>query len=235
MDIEGLGAELVEKLVLAGLVKRYGDLYRLAGQQAKLIKLEFAPADEKRKVTEFGVLRTDRLLEAIEASKRQPLARVLAGLNIRLVGSNTAELLAKQFGNMEALAQGDEESLQKIDGIGPEVAASVREWFDSGAGRQTIADLKAVGVNMTQPRRRAASRSAVLKGKTVVVTGTLEKYSRKEIEDLIKALGGKPTGSVSKKTDYVVAGESAGSKLSKAQQLGVPVLNEAEFEQLIEG
>ncbi len=235
MDIEGLGAELVEKLVLGGLVKGYADFYQLRGQRGKLVKLEFAPADEKRKVTEFGELRTDRLLEAIEKSKSQPLARALGALNIRLVGANTAELLAEHFGNIDALAQADEESLREVEGIGFEVAASLRAWFDSDAGRGTIAELKSVGVNMTQPRRRAARQSASLAGKSVVVTGTLERYSRKEIEDLIKRLGGKTSSSVSKKTDYVVAGESAGSKLAKAQQLGVPVLSEREFEELVKG
>jgi DNA ligase (NAD+) len=235
MDVEGLGAELVEKLVLGGLVKGYADLYQLRGQRGKLVKLEFAPADEKRKVTEFGELRTDRLLEAIEKSKSQPLARALGALNIRLVGANTAELLAEHFGNIDALAQADEESLREVEGIGPEVATSIRAWFDSEAGRQTIAELRSVGVNLKQPRRRASHRAAVLAGKTLVVTGTLRKYSRKEIEDLIKRLGGNATGSVSKNTDYVVAGENAGSKLTKAQQLGVPVLSEAEFEELIKG
>ena len=115
------------------------------------------------------------------------------------------------------------------------MAASLRAWFDSDAGLGTIAELKSVGVNMTQPRQRAARRSAALQGKAVVVTGTLEKYSRKEIEDLIKRLGGKTSSGVSKNTDYVVAGESAGSKLAKAQQLGVPVLSEREFEELVKG
>jgi DNA ligase (NAD+) len=133
---------------------------------------------------------------------------------------------------MDALAAARESTLRQIEGIGEDLAASLRTWLDSDAGQQTIADLKSVGVNMTQPRRRATSKSAALKGKTVVVTGTLERHSRKEIEDLIKQLGGKAAGSVSRKTDYVVAGESPGSKLAKARQLGVTVLSEAEFEKL---
>ncbi|MFQ5806334.1 MAG: NAD-dependent DNA ligase LigA, partial [Phycisphaerae bacterium] len=212
MDIEGLGVELVEKLVHCGLVRGYADLYQLHNRREELVKLEFAPADEKRKVTEFGELRTDRLLKAIEGSMRQPLARLLAALNVRLVGGNTAELLAEHFGTMDALAAADEEALQEVEGIGPEVAASLRAWFDSEVGRNTIAELEALGVNMKQPRRAAARRAATLEGKTFVVTGTLAKYSRKEVEDLIKRLGGKATGSVSKKTDYVVAGENPGSK-----------------------
>jgi len=222
MDIEGAGAKLVESLCQNKLVESYADLYRLHERREALVQLE-----------RMGEKSVDNLLEGIEASKRQPLARVLAALGIRHVGTNTAELLAEHFGEMGKLMGASDEALQQVEGIGPEVATSIRAWFGSEAGRWTIAELKAVGVNLKQPRPRATRRAAALEGKTLVVTGTLERYSRKEIEDLIKRLGGKATGSVSKKTDYVVAGESAGSKLTKAQQLGVPVLSEREFEELI--
>ncbi len=222
MDIEGAGAKLVESLFRGKLVERYADLYRLQERRDELIGLE-----------RMGAKSVDNLLAGIEASKQQPLARLLAALNIRHVGANTAELLAEHFGAMSALLDADMGALREVEGIGPEVAASLRAWLDSDAGRQTIVELKTVGVNMTQPKRAAARRSAALEGKTVVVTGTLEKYSRKEIEDLIKRLGGKVTGGVSKKTDYVVAGDNAGGKLDKAKQFGVPVLNEVEFEQMI--
>ncbi len=224
MDIEGGGIKLVEALVNAGFVATYADLYRLDARREQLIELE-----------RLGEKSVDNLLAAIEASKQRPLARVLAALNIRHVGSNTAELLANHFGSMDALLAADETALQEVEGIGPEVASSLRRWFDSDTGRQIVADLKAVGVNMTQPRPAAAAAAAegALAGKTVVVTGTLARYSRSEIEGLIKQHGGKATGSVSKKTDYVVAGSAAGSKLAKAQQLGVAVLSEAEFEALI--
>jgi DNA ligase (NAD+) len=222
MDIEGAGVKLVESLFRNQLVASYADLYRLRERRDELIQLE-----------RLAEKSADNLLEGIEASKGQPLARVLSALNIRHVGANTAELLAEHFGDIDTLMEADEEALQEVEGIGPEVAASVHTFFASQSGENTIRELKAVGVNMRQPRRDAGRRSDALRGKTVVVTGTLEKYSRKEIEDLVKQSGGKATGSVSKKTDYVVAGENPGSKLNKAQKLGVPVLNEAEFEQLI--
>jgi len=221
MDIEGAGIKLVEALVKAGLVRTYADLYRLHERRAELVQLE-----------RMGDKSADNLLAGIERSKQQPLARAVAALGIRHVGVNTAELLAAHFGSMDALLAADEAALQEVEGIGPEVSASLREWLDSPTGRQTIAELKAVGVNMTQPRTRARAAGA-LAGKTIVVTGTLARYSRNEIETLIKERGGKATGSVSKKTDYVVAGESPGSKLDKARELGVRVLSEEEFERLL--
>ena len=179
--------------------------------------------------------RVDNLLAGIDASRQQSLSRVLAALNIRHVGGNTAELLAEHFETMDALAAASDEELQEVDGIGPEVAAAVRAWFDSTAGQEALAELKSVGVNMRQPRRKARSAALPLAGKTLVVTGTLAAYDRKAIEARIKELGGKVTGSVSKKTDYVLAGDSPGSKSQKARTLGVPVLSEREFEDLISG
>ncbi len=221
MDIEGAGIKLVEALVTNKLVKNYADLYRLHQRREALIELE-----------RMGEKSVDNLLAGIEHSKQQPLARVLAALGIRHVGTNTAELLALHFGSMDAVMAADEAALQEVEGIGPEVSASLREWFDGANGRKTIAELKAVGVNMAQPQVRRPAAGA-LAGKTVVVTGTLAKYSRGEAEALIKEHGGKATGSVSKKTDFVVAGESPGSKLDKARALGVRVLSEEEFERLL--
>jgi len=221
MDVEGAGAKLVEALIREGFVKTYADLYKLNDRRDKLIQLE-----------RMGEKSVDNLLAGIEASKLQPLARVLAALNIRHVGANTAEILADQFGDVDALSAATVDALQEVDGIGPEVATALRCWFDSDAGRRVMDELKAVGVNMTQPRRETAASSGKFEGKTLVVTGTLQKYSRKEIEGIIKRLGGKTTGSVSKKTDYVVAGENAGSKLAKAQKLGVSVLTEEDFERM---
>ena len=222
MDIDGAGAKLVEALHEQGLVSSYAELYRLRERRAELIELE-----------RMGEKSVDNLLAGIEASKQRPLARVLAALNIRHVGANTAELLAEHFGDLDAIAAASEVDLQAVEGIGPEMATSVRQWFDSDAGRATVAGLKAVGVNMTQPRTAHAGEKRVLEGKTLVVTGKLEKYGRKDIEARIKALGGKAASSVSKKTDYLVAGADAGSKLEQARQLGVAVLSEAEFEVLI--
>ncbi len=223
MDIEGAGTKLIEMLVARGFVHTFADLYRLHERRAELIELE-----------RLGEKSVDSLLAGIETSKRQPLARLLAALGIRHVGVNTAELLAGHFGDLDTLAAADAETLQQVEGIGPEVAASICAWFGSAAGRRVVADLRAVGVNLTQPRT-AKPVAGPLAGKTVVVTGTLEKYSRAEIETLIKRHGGKPTASVSKKTDFVLAGADAGSKLDKARTLGVRVLSEAEFERLLHG
>jgi DNA ligase (NAD+) len=224
MDIEGAGIKLIESLVRQGLVHTYGDIYRLPRRRGELIELE-----------RMGEKSVDNLLAGIETSKSRPLARVIAALGIRHVGANTAELLAEDFGTMDAIAAAGEEELQRVAGIGPEVARSVRQWFTSETGRAVIADLASVGVNLTQPRRAraAAGEQDPLFGKTVVVTGTLERYSRSEIEALIKAHGGKAAASVSKKTDFLVAGEAAGSKLDKARELGVKVLTEEQFEELL--
>ncbi|MGD8454489.1 MAG: NAD-dependent DNA ligase LigA [Phycisphaerae bacterium] len=220
MDIEGAGVVLVETLVSQGFVHAFADLYRLHERRDELVEIE-----------RLGEKSVDNLLAGIEASKRQPMARVLAALGIRHVGINTAEVLAEHFGTMSAIAEADVEALQEVEGIGPEVAAALRAWFDSEAGQKTIEELVAVGVNMTQPRSERPAKSA-LAGKTVVVTGTLEKYTRQEIEQRIKDLGGKTAGSVSKKTAYVLAGEAPGSKVDKARKLGVPIITEAEFEEL---
>lgn len=218
MDIEGAGIKLIEMLVAGGFIKRVGDIFRLQARRAELINLD-----------RMGEKSVDGLLAGIETSKSRPLSRVLAALNIRHIGTSTAELLAEHFGDIDALAAADENALQSIEGIGPEVAASVRAWFTSAVGRETIDDLRSVGVHLTQPRTAPRPTEGPFVGKTVVVTGTLARFSRSEIEALIKNLGGKPGGSVSKKTDYLVAGEEAGSKLEKARTLGVPVLTEEEF------
>jgi DNA ligase (NAD+) len=237
MDIEGLGEKLVEKLVQEGLVHSYADLFRLPQHRARLEKLAF---EQQRKgddgpktiIVEFGAKRTDSLIAGLEQARARPLARLLAALNIRHVGANTADLLAEHFGDIDALLAADEAALQAVAGIGPEVSGSVHAWLHSPAGRRTIADLRAVGVNMTQPRSSRAA-SGPLVGKSVVVTGTLKRYSRDEIEQRIKAAGGKPTASVSRKTHLVLAGADAGSKLEKARELGVTVLTEEEFERLL--
>ncbi len=221
MDIEGAGSTLIEQLVDAGLVACYADLYRLAERKAELVDLE-----------RVGKKSAENLLEAIEASKQQPLARVLAGLNIRHVGGSSAELVATHFGKMSAIADADAEALQEVEGVGPELAASLRAFFDSEAGRQTWRELDDAGVNMTQPQAETVGEQP-LAGKTLVVTGTLERFGRKEIEAIIKELGGKTSGSVSKKTDYLVAGGKAGSKLDKARKLGVAVLTEQAFLKLV--
>lgn len=219
MDIDGLGDKLVEQLVSAGLVRRFADLYRLTSEQ--LQELE-----------RMGQRSSDKLMQAIEVSKTRGLARLLNALSIRHVGRTVSGVLAKQFGDIEALRQANVEQLSEIDEIGDIIAESVCEFFASEYGSQTVDELLAVGVQATAAEETVAS--AVLAGKTLVVTGTLVEYTRDEIKQLIEQHGGRAGSSVSKKTDYVVAGEKAGSKLTKAQELGVPVLSEEEFRQLIE-
>ncbi len=222
MDIEGLGPAIITQLVDRGLVTSPADLYRLdSGTVAMLDRMAEKSAAN--------------LVAAIESSKARPLSRVLFGLGIRHVGSHTAEVLAGHYGSLEALMQAPLDELQCIYEIGPVVAASIRDFFDTPQNVELLERLRSAGFSMVEERPGAAQGTGPLQGKTFVVTGTLVKYSRDEIQDLIKRLGGKAASSVSKKTDYVVAGDSAGSKLEKARQLGVPVLTEEEFEQLVGG
>jgi DNA ligase (NAD+) len=221
MDIEGLGDKLVDQLVNAKLVGNYGDLYRLEGRQDRLLNLE-----------RMGRKSADNLLEGVEASKTRGLARLLNGLTIRHVGARVATVLAERFGSMDALMAAGVEQLSETMEIGPIIAQSVYDFLHGKFGMETIADLKSVGVMMKSAARAGGSRA--LEGKTLVVTGTLVKYARDEIEELIARHGGHAASSVSKNTDYLVAGEKAGSKLAKAQELGVPVITEEEFERLLQ-
>jgi len=222
MDIEGLGSALVDQLVDSSLVKSIPDVYGL--QLDDLMKLE-----------RMGKKSAQNLLDGVAASKERGLTRVLTGLGILHVGEHVAELLAEEFGSMDKLTSASVERLTRVPGIGPERAKSIHTFFHSDAGKAVIDDLRNLGIKlMEESHRKPAAKGATdLTGKTFVVTGTLEHYSREGIEDLIKSLGGKATGSVSKKTDYVVAGEKAGSKLDKAKELGVPILTETEFDELI--
>ncbi len=220
MDIEGLGEEIVNQLVDAGLVRSLPDLYRLTREQ--LVELE-----------RMGEKSAQNLLDGIEASKGRGLARVLTGLAIPGVGDSVADLIAEAIPSADELMRAPEERLNEIKGIGPVLAKSVHDFCHSTAGRKTFEELKELGVKLTRDVRAKPAGSADLTGKTFVVTGTLTRYGREEIEDLIKSLGGKASGSVSKKTDYLVAGENAGSKLTKAKELGVAVLTEEEFDRLI--
>jgi len=230
MDIEGLGEKLVDQLVASKLVVNYGDLYRLENRQDRLLNLE-----------RMGRKSVDSLLEGIEASKNRGLARLLNALTIRHVGVRTASVLAERFGSIDALMAASVEQLSETNEIGPIIAQSVYDYLHSPFGQATIADLRSVGVVMEScgagipPADSSGVSSAprALEGKTLVVTGTLQKYTRDRIEELITLHGGRAASSVSKKTDYVVAGENAGSKLAKARSLGVPVITEEDFERMV--
>jgi len=219
MDIDGLGIALVEQLVAAGLVRSYADLYKLT-------------ADQLSALERMGEKSAANLLRSIEACKTRPLARVLAGLGILHVGTRLAEILADEFGSITALLDAQPEQLEQINEIGPVLAQSIHKFCHSPRTRRLIEDLLAAGLTMPGPDT-SKTRTGPFTGLTVVVTGTIEGFSRNDVEALIKAQGGKPTGSVSKKTDLVIVGENPGSKADKAAQLGVKILSAADFLKMI--
>jgi len=219
MDIEGLGDVMAEALTEVGLVRDIADVYALDAAA-----LSSVPRTGERSVA--------KLLAAIEGSKGRGLARLLAGLGIRFVGGQTAQILAGDFGTIDALEAATVEDLQRSEGIGPEVAASVALFFEQPANRAMIDRLRAAGVDTTAPKRERKA-DGPLAGKSFVLTGTLPSLTREAATELIVAAGGKVVGSVSKKTDYVVAGEEAGSKLAKAEALNVPILDESGLRKLL--
>lgn len=216
MDIMGLGEKQVDTLVSAGYLKSYADIYLLKDHRDELVAAGLVGREKN----------TDKLLGAIETSKKNEPWRLLAGLGIRNVGNTTARALLRQFGSLETLAAADMETLTAVPDIGETTAACIRDFFDSHSGQDLLNRFREYGLTMEQENTQ---QSNVLEGKTVVVTGTLTTLTRNEIKELIENNGGKATGSVSKKTSYLVAGEAAGSKLTKAQDLGIPVLSEEEF------
>jgi DNA ligase (NAD+) len=220
MDIEGLGIKLIEQLLDAGLVRTFPDVYRLRDRRTELLNLE-----------RMGEKSADNLLEGIEVSKSRPLWRLLVGLNIRHVGARTAQILADRFGSIDEIMRQTEESLATVEEVGEVIAKSIHSYFHSEIGERLVNELRNCGLHFGEPipQRPAETEPRKLEGQTIVVTGTLTKFSRDQIKELIHDHGGKPSESVSKKTSFVVAGENAGSKLTKAQELGVPVLTEDEF------
>jgi DNA ligase (NAD+) len=218
MDIEGLGDRLIDQLLRLNLVTNLTDLYRL--QRRDLFQFE-----------RMGEKLADNLLQAIEISKQRPLENFLFALGIRHIGSHLAKLLSRQFGSLKALEQASREELLSIHEIGPQVAESLINFFADSNNRKLLEEFVELGIN---PQTESQGNSDRLKGKIFVFTGSLEQFSRKEGESLVESHGGRASGSVSKKTDYIVAGPGAGSKLEKAKQLGVSILSEAEFLDLIE-
>jgi DNA ligase (NAD+) len=229
MDIEGLGDALIDQLVEEGYVCEFADLYKLKTEQVAGLTSEIEQGDKVVTRT-VGEKVAKKVVENIERSRHQPLERLLAGLGIRHIGNRVAFVLASNFGSLAALATASEEQLSEVNEIGPVIAKSVHDFFRSPAGRKTIADLQKVGVDPQQEVVKAeAGTDLPLEGKTIVVTGTLKRFTREEIKDAIVKHGGRSSGSVSKKTDFVLAGEEAGSKLDKAKELGVKVISEEEF------
>ena len=223
MDIQGLGEALVEQLDAGEIVRDVADLYAL--EQEALAGLE-----------RMGRKSAANLLDQIEASKRRPLARLLTGLGIRHVGDGAARVLARQFGSLARLSAATADELVAVDEIGPKTAEALRQFFEQPANRELLMRLERAGVridaDVADPSPRADGPFA---GKSVVLTGTLPGRSRQEARALVESLGGRVSGSVSRKTDLVVAGESAGSKLERARELGIEVLDPDEFEKRIEG
>ena len=217
MDIEGLGEAVVEQLVSKGMVKNFADIYSLS--QKDLMKLEL-----------FKEKKSQKLLSAIEKSKKKGLSRIIYGLGIRNVGEKAAYLLAQKFKTMENLLQAKQEELDAIYEVGPVMAASVVEFFEQPQTRELIHKLKEAGLNFKETM--IDIKKSALTGKRVVFTGELKSFSRLQAESIVRQMGGNSSSSVSRETDFVVVGESPGSKFDKAKRLGVKVINEAEFKEM---
>ena len=214
MDIDGLGEKIVDQLVEKNLVKDVADLY---------LRLDLEKLANLERMAEKSA---QNLLDEIEASKKQGLARLIYALGIRFVGERTGQLLAEHFGDLEKLAAASEEELTEVPEVGPKVAASIAEFFSEPANRELLKRLKKAGLRFTEPRK--APKDARLAGKTFVFTGALQR-PREEAVELVISRGGKVSSSVSKKTDYVVVGADPGSKYDKAVELGVETIDEKEF------
>ncbi|MCO6043817.1 NAD-dependent DNA ligase LigA [Aeoliella sp. ICT_H6.2] len=229
LDIDGMGEKVVEQLTEAGLVRTIGDVFRLRERRDEVLELE-----------RMGEKKADNLFAGIDAAKQRGLARTLSALGIRHVGSTASRILAEHYRTIDKMIAASEEDIatfkigENESGIGPEIAKSIYAFLHSHTGEAVVEELRTAGVSLEMPEEETSgSAGSALAGKSLVVTGTLAKYSRKEIEELIVKHGGKASSSVSKSTAYLVAGEKAGSKLEKATKLGVPVLTEEEFETLI--
>jgi DNA ligase (NAD+) len=233
MNIEGLGASIVDQLIDQGLVADFADLYHLtAGQLETLVVAPKEPRSERavpRKLGKVGI----NVVAQLERSKASDLSRLIYALGIRHVGEKAAATLARHFRTMDRILSEPPEALQSVSEIGPVVAASVRAFADEPRNRTLIARLKEAGVNMESQAPAPSEDPGPLAGKTVVLTGTLASMSREDATEALERLGARVSGSVSKKTSYLVFGDDAGSKLEKARQLGVETLDEEKFLTLI--
>ncbi len=217
MDIDGLGEALVNQLTERGLVRNVADLYKLT--KDNLLQLE-----------RMGEKSAENVLAEIAASKKLPLERVIYGLGIRFVGERTAQFLAEHFGSLDAIMKASADELEEVNEVGPRIAESIVEFFADEHNRKLVNDLRKAGLTFTGQKKEKGTKLA---GKTFVLTGTLKRHTRDEAKTMIEDAGGRVSGSVSKKTDYVVAGSDAGSKLDKARELGVSVIGEEELEDLV--
>jgi DNA ligase (NAD+) len=217
MDIEGIGVKLINQLVEKDLVKDVADIYYISKEQ--LIALE-----------RMAEKSAQNIIDAIEASKTKPLSKFLYALGIRHVGETTAEDLARSFSRLNDFFHLSEEDLMEVEGIGPEVAASVHQFFRDKKNKESIDRLKKAGVKVIEPQAKERGKLA---GKVFIFTGALQTLGRDEARDIVESLGGMTASSVSKKVDFVVVGEDPGSKLDKAKELGIKILTEAEFKKMI--
>ena len=221
MDIEGLGYSIIDKFTELGYLNNITDIYLLKEHEAELKKLEG-----------FGERSIDNILQSIETSKERPFEKVLFAIGIRHVGDRTARILTKHFSSIDDLINASQDEIESIYEIGPKIAESVYDFFRNKANLELVNKLRKAGLKF-ETTGTSKNDSTKLDGLTFVLTGTLEKYKREEAKEIIESLGGKVSSSVSKKTDYVLAGEEAGSKLDKAKELGVKVIDEKEFERMV--
>jgi DNA ligase (NAD+) len=220
MDIDGMGDALVDQLLSRNMVRNIADLYWLSSDQ--LLELD-----------RMGLKSATKIIQNIDNSRTQPLSRVLNGLGIPFVGERTAQILASHFGNLDVIAAASAEQLQEADEIGPKVAAAIIDFFAEAQNRELIERLRAAGLQFTAEKQTKKKKGA-LSGLSFVLTGTLPGLTRDEAKERIEAASGKVVASVSSKTNYLVAGEEAGSKLDKARQLGIPVIDESQLLALLE-
>ncbi len=220
MDVQGLGEKIINQLVDSGTVNSFGDLYALTVEQLE-------------GMDRMGRKSAEKLVAGIRDSRHRGLSRVLNALSIRHVGQRVAQVLAKQFETIENLMAASVEELSQVNEVGSIIAQSIYDYFHSEEGQETVRQLREAGVVLSEEKTEATAASSVFEGKIMVVTGTLTKYTRDEIEGLIEKYGGRASGSVSKNTSYLIAGDKAGSKLEKAQELGVHVLSEDDFEKML--
>ncbi|MCX7878586.1 MAG: NAD-dependent DNA ligase LigA, partial [Ignavibacteria bacterium] len=220
MDIEGLGYQIIERFIKLGYLKDISDVYKLKDFRDELISLEG-----------FGEKSIDNLIKSVEASKKKPFEKVLFAIGIRHVGEKNARLLAREFGSIDKLIKARKEEIESVHEIGPVIAESVCNFFRNEDNLKLIGKLKKYGLIMESDFNRPHSQK--LSGLTFVLTGTLEKYTREQASEIIEKLGGKVSSSVSRKTSYVIAGNEPGSKLQKAEALGIKILSEKEFEKII--
>ncbi len=233
MDIDGLGEELVRRMVAQGVLSDVADFY----DKLSMEQLAAVSTGRKNKAGNdivVGKVVAKKIMAQVEESKERGLGRVLFGIGIRHVGANVGMVLAQHFGSLESLVLASEEDIAAVEGVGPKIATSVREFLDTEQNVAVLERLRAAGVRLSEERAVAQDAPQPLAGHTFVLTGSLEKFTRKAAGDALKALGAKVTGSVSKRTSFVVAGAAAGSKLTKAEQLGIPVLDEDALEQILQ-